>query len=351
MEKLRLCDPTHIYVPHKITQKQKNRIDDQKTTRKFWETSLQRYRDAEKPAEPGLVTEPDTINNNLGGRCSKEHPFPLLALHGEIRNMVYKISISDHDELQKSRSGPRKRAIVGYKSVTLGKRTHRSPPSTPTPKELYEEELWGIFCGVNCEVCQEAMESQDWTEEVDSSCQEYELQRNYESSCRRHTHRHNADVVDVNVRGKWCASPSPLAVTCRQTFQEMWSLLHPEHDGYPQYLGTVKNFNIFPFLRFLVMLENHGLKITGENVAIFLEHKETDDFTNHKKINTYARVKRLIELHWLQVLPLWGCLTDLRDREQQKTSRNETRPFQERRDISFFGEVAVDLEPELCRED
>lgn len=96
-----------------------------------------------------------------------------------------------------------------------------------------------------------------------------------------------------------------LSLTCKKVLGEMWSLSFP---GAPRYKVTVVNLDYFPLFRFLRNLQG-VTKVRGELVDIVLKEDEESDGYGKK----FTKVKRLIEMHWLEGLPLWGCLTGLRE--------------------------------------
>jgi hypothetical protein len=79
------------------------------------------------------------------------------------------------------------------------------------------------------------------------------------------------------------------------------------------YTARVKIFEFFPLFRFLQMLhslpDRSSVEITGQMVEIELEDDPQEKATSGNK---YSKIKKLIELHWLEDLPLWGCLTGMR---------------------------------------
>jgi hypothetical protein len=169
-------------------------------------------------------------------------------------------------------------------------------------------------------------------------------------------HEHSAiGVVHINERGNLCEDLPFLAMTCRQIFAEMWMwcfLTPPLMENNTtkktpakmtkeekqkmmeerermtktiRYTAKVKNFDFFPVFRFLQMLRQLpiGVHVQGSMVDIVLEDDNEEEETCDTK---YEKVKRLIEAHWLENLPLWGCVTGLREEAGLKQkSRNEKR--------------------------
>lgn len=138
-----------------------------------------------------------------------------------------------------------------------------------------------------------------------------------------HEEHDGRGVIRVNERGNLCADLPSLALTCRQVFREMWSLLY---DG-QRYEATILNLDFFPFLRFLHMLKTLDVAdVTGDMVDLdYREVAPEKDDDDNKKTQYKAKfdnLDKLIQMHWLDDLPLWGCLAgryqeDFEDIEDQ----------------------------------
>jgi hypothetical protein len=71
--------------------------------------------------------------------------------------------------------------------------------------------------------------------------------------------------------------------------------------------------DIFPFLRFVAMLKRNGVvKVDGSMLTVEFEERQPN---NEENVAAYApkfsKVRRLMEMHWYDRLPLWNCLTGL----------------------------------------
>jgi hypothetical protein len=165
-------------------------------------------------------------------------------------------------------------------------------------------------------------------------------------------HNHCAPAaVRISRRGNLGEGMPFLALTCRQILGEMWAWCFSttpamatkntakrtkegiEHMTKSiRYTAIVLNFKFAPLYRFLQMLRRlpGGIHVQGEMVDIVLKDDDEEYGTCAKK---YDKVKRLIESHWLDDLPLWGSWTDIRAEADLKN-----KPRQERRAKEVFGE-------------
>jgi hypothetical protein len=124
--------------------------------------------------------------------------------------------------------------------------------------------------------------------------------------------------VRINERGNLCEDLPSLALTCHQVLGELWGMYFwPKKGDAPDhavYTARVKNFDFFPLFRFLQMLhclpDGSSVRVPGKLVDIVLEDDPQEVASSDTK---YCKIKKLIELHWLEGLPLWGCLTGMRE--------------------------------------
>jgi hypothetical protein len=73
---------------------------------------------------------------------------------------------------------------------------------------------------------------------------------------------------------------------------------------------TIRNLDVFPFLRFMQNFTKSPctIQILPNQVHVdFDDTEEGKDRVLHMR--KFENVKQLIELHWLEGIPLWGCLT------------------------------------------
>lgn len=143
--------------------------------------------------------------------------------------------------------------------------------------------------------------------------------------CEHEKHSH-PNVIRINEPGNICDDLPFLAQTCHKILGEMWiscfsklESIGPEIKKAEkaqvlakiEYEAKVKNFDYFPLFRFFQMLhrKERGVDVKGHMVRILL----VDDFAEEATWNTkFSKVERLLEMHWLDNLPLWGCLTGLK---------------------------------------
>jgi hypothetical protein len=80
---------------------------------------------------------------------------------------------------------------------------------------------------------------------------------------------------------------------------------------------VIRNLDFFPFLRFYQSLTKGSfpVQIGPSRLHIDFDENNTIDDELHAR---NSHVEKLIELHWLDGFPLWGCLTGLSDRPDCK---------------------------------
>ncbi|KAI8933081.1 hypothetical protein NX059_009725 [Plenodomus lindquistii] len=130
----------------------------------------------------------------------------------------------------------------------------------------------------------------------------------------------NADAVWINERGNLCDDLPLLSLVNHQIFRETFFLYYSRPKKGLWFSWKVQTLNFFPLLRFWQALTNPLLRAVDEDDRLQLEqifividtsedaHEELDECGKR-----FDHVKRLIELHWLEGLPLWGCFTGLHD--------------------------------------
>ena len=133
-----------------------------------------------------------------------------------------------------------------------------------------------------------------------------------------HEEHDDMEIITINQRGNFCGDLPSLALTCREAFREVWGLIFPKNNDEITIHIKIGDLDFFPFLRFAKLLKrNVGMDITGnmiENVEFSESSPETgEEKTTYKR--KFTRIKRLIEMHWHDGVPLWDCLTGLRELE------------------------------------
>jgi hypothetical protein len=142
-------------------------------------------------------------------------------------------------------------------------------------------------------------------------------------------HRHQFQgIVLITARGNVCEDLPFLALTCRMILGEMWIMCfstatrstkagstHERGLAAIKYEARVLNFDYFPLFRFLQMLRRLQAEIhvhgTQVDIAELVDNPRQEATAETK----FDKVKRLIEQHWLEDLPLWDCLTGLDEGE------------------------------------
>ncbi|KAI4636167.1 hypothetical protein J4E83_001121 [Alternaria metachromatica] len=126
-------------------------------------------------------------------------------------------------------------------------------------------------------------------------------------------------VLEIDVRGNLVDDLPMLSYVDRAIFSETLFLYYSTVREGLWIKWTVRNLDFFPFLRFYQAFTRgeNAVEIPPSRLHIEFdkEKEETDDGLHAKK---FVHVKRLVELHWLDGFPLWGCLTGLSDRQDCK---------------------------------
>lgn len=233
---------------------------------------------------------------------SKEDKSTFLGCPGEIRNMIYNHYLADFRSLHGSQS------LFSLSSTGFGLKMGGTPQSQiQTECDIY---LNGrtLYKGVMTAF---------------KSYQDAHAIKVVLGGQRNSTN--TPDSVHVSERGNLFVGLPALALTCHQVLGEMRSLFFsPE----VRYIITVKNFDFFPMFRFFRFLNSKAkAQVPGRRVDIVLEDDTDEQATAGTK---YDKIKKLIKLHWLENLPLWGSITGKREEKDfgQKPAR-ERRSKQE----------------------
>jgi hypothetical protein len=130
-------------------------------------------------------------------------------------------------------------------------------------------------------------------------------------------HDENQDtehMIPINARGSLCDDLPMLSLVNHQlfydTFYDTFYLYFsaPKEDMWVRW--TIRNLDFFPFLRFMqnITQSPHPIEILPNQVHV--NYDDTDEGKDRvPHLRKFENVKRLIELHWLERFPLWGCLT------------------------------------------
>ncbi|CAO2647285.1 Nn.00g082070.m01.CDS01 [Neocucurbitaria sp. VM-36] len=317
-----IMDPRHTFVPPELTPEQEQRKRGQARGRELWEQALSEYHDPEPGSDAEIYfearadSESDTSMTTSEVYDKFEH---FLDLPPELRNMVYARYLeaakdkakgndarSRREKLQDPIHSSFSRGLCSTSDQSMLHDGYR-PRSYGNRKRWFRHRLqkavWKTL---------ERAEQQDGVSDEDGgeSFDEYEAQQLHATKCVSSTDDRKSNDVRINARGSLDEDMPFLSLTSRQLLREIWGLYFL---GRPRYTMAVANFDYFPHFRFLQMIQRLEIdtKIPGElvDITLFATDKHDDNRCDEK----FTRLKRLIELHWLDGLPLWGCLTGLRN--------------------------------------
>ncbi|KAL1799247.1 hypothetical protein ACET3X_003284 [Alternaria dauci] len=126
-------------------------------------------------------------------------------------------------------------------------------------------------------------------------------------------------VLEVDATGNLLDDLPILSLVDRQIFCETFFLYYSMTREGLWVKWRVRNLDFFPFLRFYRSLTTGQLRLeippSRLHIELQTDEEERDGYWHAKK---FSHVKRLVELHWLDGFPLWGCLTGLSDRQDCK---------------------------------
>jgi hypothetical protein len=137
-------------------------------------------------------------------------------------------------------------------------------------------------------------------------------------------------IAIVTLRGDVVNDLPMLSFVNREIFRDTFHLVYSSVGEGLRIMWMVRHLDFLPFLRFYQSLtktlspHNNGSsklhksgpleskEIGPSRITICFDKKgEEWDYSLH--MGKFSQVKRLIELHWLDGFPLWGCLTRLSD--------------------------------------
>jgi hypothetical protein len=120
---------------------------------------------------------------------------------------------------------------------------------------------------------------------------------------------HSVPFTIINQRGNLYGDFPFIALTCREVLGEVWDTRKR-----PTLSESKSGTDFFPSLRFFQTLQRcNVLNVTGKMVdAQFWEvvpGEKDSVISKDRYARKFHNVKRLIEMHWFDDLPLWGCFT------------------------------------------
>jgi hypothetical protein len=136
-------------------------------------------------------------------------------------------------------------------------------------------------------------------------------------------------IATVSPRGDLINDLPMLSLVNREIFRETFHFIYSSAQEGLRIRCVVRHLDFFPFLRFYQLLtktlyphkhdpskpHKGGLdsKEIGPSKLYILFDLREDERDGVLHATKFSQVKRLIELHWVDGLPIWGCLTGLGD--------------------------------------
>ncbi|KAI4938883.1 uncharacterized protein J4E92_000164 [Alternaria infectoria] len=316
-----------------LTETQQQRRSDVASAKILWSQVLVEFRQKQ-----GMTVK----NYNL--RRKRQPFFQFLDLPGELRNMIYDICLDNEKTTRNPDMTKRTRVYrgsMGSKSFLdhniRQKRVKDIRARKPTREHRKQDAARKVALEKIVErKLKHAIRSRDGlTVGAHEAFYLYKLEHNmYTLPSKRVTDGQNnhdqgifnsgnrttkKGVLEIDVRGNLVDDLPMLSYVDRAIFSETLFLYYSTVREGLWIKWTVRNLDFFPFLRFYQAFTrgDNAVEIPPSRLHIEFdkEKEETDDGLHAKK---FVHVKRLVELHWLDGFPLWGCLTGLSDRQDCK---------------------------------
>jgi hypothetical protein len=320
-----------------LTTKQIQQRQDISDTKKLWDKVLEEFRTKKEKRVPKNSKE---LAATKGKEVDKsDQPFRFLDLPAEIRNAIYDMSLEDDNEARERRkrswdpaqSYPTYSGGYGSRGRMLFYSYRNSDEHKcnigPTPEQKkHEEELRALLNqisrnrirnGVYTTGCPEAFDKYKAEHGMYSrrcAHENYDREEKEEEEEEHDEKRDTEHIIPINARGNICGDVPMLSLVNRQLFQDTFYLYFSELREGMWFRWTIWNLDFFPFLRFMQNLRQPPYPTEILPAQVHVKYDDTDkgrDRVLHKR--KFEHVKRLIDLHWLQGFPLWGCLIILCD--------------------------------------
>ena len=259
------------------------------------QTSLDAIKDEDQNASRYKLPRKDNI---------ADKPFRFLDMPADIRNTICKLYVDTpqpNSPLRQVLKHPIWRRDLPHKHgrvIVLSLR--------PSDKKLYLAAVQGALSQVYTKAAKLMAKRGDPCAPIRHALEEYDVQWKYAGDRVYRENSPGSVSVTVGPRGNIRNKIPALSCTNRQMLENTWGFIFP--DGVAYHAET-NNFNLFPFFRFLQVLQRRKMKINGTVVSISLDYKEFGDARYKER---FSRVKRLIQMHWFDSVPQWNCLTGLR---------------------------------------
>ncbi|KAF9691154.1 hypothetical protein EKO04_010590 [Ascochyta lentis] len=324
-EKLKILSSRSIITD--ITDDQAKCLANQKAARKLFDNFLSAYRRHARFRRRRVDAEDE---EELSSSSQSSDVFRFLDLPAEIRNTVYAIYCKE-DRVRRHKREERYRKC---RNPGRGSRI-------PYPCRALEQEFQNLAIVIGAHIRKKIVQPEKILDSGIGQYEEYEVQHQYKRKCAyEHEYHSDMTVVSVNARGNLCENLPPLSLASRQLLSETWASVFPAGSHRFRYQVTVRNFSVLPFFRLAQLFQRQRIQIHGDMINIELEDEAHDnrwykrvnhnwledalisdeevDEENDKERNIsryamkFSRLTWLIQLHWLQGVPLWNCFTNAR---------------------------------------
>jgi hypothetical protein len=315
MQHLKGLDKT--FVPPPLTKDQEEERKGRPLARAMWQEVLKAVLEDQHLFSSEATEPPESPNDRA------VVPSRFFDLPAELRNMAYLYCLDDTKDENNMNDTRLNRHDLAESAPWGGPNTSRICAHLWRPRSTHEYFEWNLCEEVKRTDAHRQNLKVDVNDHVRQAYEDYiaSYQVNIKEPCEHDVHSDNAFVL-ITERGDVCENLPCLALTCRQILGEMWTWIFStspatitkktkyEMIKLIRYTAKVKDFDFFPAFRFFQMLRRlpGGIRVQGKIVDIVLK----DESEKHTHVTKYGKVKRLIEAHWLEGLPLWGCLTGLR---------------------------------------
>jgi hypothetical protein len=346
-----------------ITPKQEQHRKDIELAKKLWDSVLEEYREkrtayfAERAAREkgeeedtdgdGKKSKDGDKNEKAGERATDQPVFPFLELSGELRNMIYEISIEDDRVERRRREGDgfqRRYTLITrgmwnsgrygvYRQYARRAGSYRDKGPTSEQRER-ENQRRRLLNDIIHKRLQQGKADSAFTTAARKAFKKYTLEHNmYTKRCWHEEHakenvfhekiandgteKGRRSVAVVNARGNLCDDLPMLSMVNREIFHDTFGLYYSIAREGMWFKWHVRNLDFFPLLRFCQRLGRPWCGVEIDPSRIHIEFDRKNYFRDRElHFNQFSNLKRLIELHWLEGFPLWSCLTGVRPGEE-----------------------------------
>jgi hypothetical protein len=278
--------------PQILTEHQKQKRKERERGRQLWEEVMEDVRLRRKR----LLLQPTGVQPN--GKS-------FLDLPPELRNVIYKF-YREEDQLVQGGLGQSLNNWVYYNGLPM---ISTAPQPYTGIQEKRRRSDRRLVDKVSQSTLDQATAAYDLSPNAHEAFLEYKSQHDLRLPRCFHE-EHSGPFPIINQRGNLCGDLPSIALTCREVLDEVWGYTHASNS----FRINIRNMGFFPSLRFFQTLQRcNALNVTGKMIdAQFWEvvPSEKDSVISQDRYaRKFQNVQRLIEMHWLDDLPLWGCFT------------------------------------------